>query len=132
MSRGHLAAAAAAIALALGAPSAAHADSFPLVGWWPMNEGSGQTVRDWSGRGNNGFLGSTTGVDANDPSWIRGVFLGSALQFSGGDYVTIPSPESLQQQRLTVAAWVRAPASPGQYRYVVSMGGQGPCQVGSW
>ncbi len=58
--------------LALAAPSAAQANTFPLVGWWPMNEGSGQTVRDWSGRGNHGFLGSTTAVDDNDPSWIRG------------------------------------------------------------
>src|SRR3954467_11483551 len=101
MSRGFFAAAAAAVTIALALPAAAQADSFPLVGWWPMNEGSGQTVRDWSGRGNNGYLGSTTAVDDNDPSWIKGVFLGSALRFSGGDYVTIPSPSELEQQNLT-------------------------------
>jgi hypothetical protein len=132
MSKGPLAAALAAAAIALSAPAAAQADSFPLMGWWPMNEGSGQTVRDWSGYGNNGFLGSTTGVDDNDPSWIRGVFLGSALRFGGGDYVTIPSPRSLEQQKLTVAAWVRSDSTPGQYKYVVSKGGEGPCQTGSW
>jgi Concanavalin A-like lectin/glucanases superfamily len=134
MSRGHIAVALVSAAVALALPSAASAStlSLPLVGWWPMNEGSGQTVYDWSGQGNNGMLGSTPGVDANDPSWIRGVFLGSALNFAGGDYVTIPSPTALQQQKLTVAAWVRGPASPGQYRYVVGMGGQGPCVTGSW
>jgi hypothetical protein len=130
--KGPFLAAIAAATLALAAPSAASAQSFPLVGWWPMNEGSGQNVRDWSGRGNHGFLGSTTGVDDNDPAWIKGVFLGSALRFSGGDYVTIPDPSSLEQQRLTVAAWVRGASSPGQYKYAVSKGGEGPCQTGSW
>jgi hypothetical protein len=44
-------------------PATAGADGFPLVGWWPMNEGAGQTVRDWSGHGNNGTLGNSAGVD---------------------------------------------------------------------
>jgi hypothetical protein len=132
MSRGHLAAAAAAFTLAFALPAAARADSFPLAGWWPMNEGSGQTVRDWSGRGNNGMLGSTTSADANDPSWIRGVFLGSALRFDGvDDFVTIPGSSSLEPQKLTVAAWVRAGSSPGSYRYVVSKGSI-ECQTGSY
>jgi Concanavalin A-like lectin/glucanases superfamily len=132
MSRGHLAAAFAAATLALAAPATASADSFPLVGWWPLNEGSGQTVRDWSGRGNSGYLGSTTGADANDPSWIKGVFLGSALRFDGeNDFVTIPTASSLEQQRLTVAAWVRANATPGPWRYVVSKGAI-ECQTASY
>src|SRR3954452_9437734 len=119
MSRGHLAAATVAAILALALPATASADSFPLVGWWPLNEGSGQTVRDWSGRGNNGYLGSTPAADANDPSWIKGVFLGSALRFDGGDYVTIPANNNaLEPAKLTVAAWVRADTSPGQLRYV--------------
>lgn len=114
--------AAVAAALALLLPGAAHAFSFPLAGWWPMNEGSGQTVRDWSGRGNTGFLGSTPAADANDPTWIRGVLLGSALRFDGvDDYVTIPGTNALEPQRLTVAAWVRG-TSPDQFRYVLAKG----------
>jgi Concanavalin A-like lectin/glucanases superfamily len=131
MSRGHLAAAAAAVALALAAPAAAHADSFPLAGWWPMNEGSGQTVRDWSGRGNNGYLGSTTGTDANDPSWVKGVLLGSALRFDGtDDFVTIPDSDSLEPQHLTVAAWVKGSGTP-DHRYIVGKGANA-CSTGSW
>jgi hypothetical protein len=123
MTRAHIAAAAAALLLLLALPAAASASSFPLVGWWPMNEGSGQTVRDWSGHANNGYLGSTSGVDANDPAWIRGVFAGSALRFDGlDDYVTIPDSSSLEPQRLTVDAWVRASASPGVDRYVLAKG----------
>jgi hypothetical protein len=122
MLRGQLTAAVAAVALTLGLPVAARADSFPLMGWWPMNEGSGQTVRDWSGHANNGTLGSTPGVDANDPSWIRGVFFGSALRFDGGDFVTIADSPSLSPANLTVAAWVRATGSPGILQYVLSKG----------
>jgi Concanavalin A-like lectin/glucanases superfamily len=122
MSRGSLAAALAAASLALVAPSAAHANSFPLVGWWPMNEGSGQTVRDWSGRGNNGTLGTTTAVETNDPAWIKGVFLGSALRFDGDDFVSIPGNSALEPARLTVAAWIRGDTSPGPLKYVMSKG----------
>src|SRR6476469_925271 len=123
MSRGLFAAAVTAATIALAAPSAASAQSFPLVGWWPMNEGSGQTVRDWSSRGNNGFLGSTPQADANDPSWIKGVFLGSALRFAGDDFVTIPTTnDALEAPRLTVAAWIGGDSSPGWSRYIVSKG----------
>jgi hypothetical protein len=135
MSRRHIAAALVSAAVALGLPSAAGAAtlSFPLMGWWPMNEGSGQTVNDWSGHGNNGMLGSTPGVDANDPSWVPGVFFGSALQFTDSeDYVTIPSPASLQQQNLTVAAWVKGTSTPGNFHYVMSLGGQSSCALSSW
>ena len=47
-----------------------------------MYEGSGQVVHDLSGKGNNGKLGSTPGVDDNDPTWIKGflVRLGAALR----------------------------------------------------
>ncbi len=40
-----------------------------LIGYWKFDEGSGQTVFDFSGNGNNGQLGSTGSDDANDPSW---------------------------------------------------------------
>lgn len=132
MSRGHLVAAAAALTIALAAPTAARADPFPLMGWWPMNEGSGQVVHDYSGHGNNGMLGSTPSSDSNDPSWIKGVFLGSALRFDGlDDFVTIPDSGSLRPQKLTVAAWVRGTETPGAYRYIVSKGAIN-CDTGSF
>jgi hypothetical protein len=115
----------AAITLAIVAPSAASADPFPLQAWWPMNEGSGQTVKDWSGHKVNGYLGSTPAVDANDPSWIKGVFLGSALRFDGGDMVTIPDSPYLEPAKITVSAWVRGTSSPGENKYVVSKGAYG-------
>ena len=45
-------------------------------------EGSGQTVSDSSGSGNDCRLGSTAGSDANDPARIS-----EGLQFDGGDFV---------------------------------------------
>ena len=48
-----------ALAAGLAVPATASAGPLDSVqGWWPMYEGSGQTVHDLSGHGNNGTLGS--------------------------------------------------------------------------
>jgi hypothetical protein len=128
--RSTLAAAFVAAALAV-LPATAGADGFPLVGWWPMNEGSGQVVRDWSGHGNNGTLGNSAGVDDQDPAWIPGVFSGSALRFTGNDVVQIADSPSLEPKTMTVAAWFRGDQSPGLSRYVVAKGANA-CDSGSY
>ena len=122
----------AALFAALLVPSTASAaGDFPLRGWWPLNEGKGQTVRDWSGKGNDGFLGSTPQADSRDPSWTKGIFFGSALSFGGDDYVTIKDDASLEPQTLTVSAWVKAPTSPGPFTYIVAKGAQ-DCTAASY
>jgi hypothetical protein len=40
-------------------------------------------------------------VDANDPTWIRGRWFGSALSFGGDDFIRIPSSRVLEPQKLT-------------------------------
>jgi len=40
-----------------------------LVAYWRFDEGSGDTVFDVTGRGNDGRLGNAVGPDANDPAW---------------------------------------------------------------
>jgi Concanavalin A-like lectin/glucanases superfamily len=113
----------AAVLVALCLPGAAAAADFPLSAYWPMNEGKGQVVRDWSGHGNNGQLGSTPGVDANDPTWIKGLFSWSyGLHFDGSDFVSIPDSNSLEPQELTVSAWFRGAGSPGAAKYLVAKG----------
>jgi hypothetical protein len=109
--------------VALAAPASASAGDWPLVGWWPLNEGRGQTAYDWSGKGNHGQLGSTAGVDANDPSWIKGRWWGSALNFGGDDFIRIPASPALAPQQLTVSLWFRGNGSPGSYKYLMAKGG---------
>lgn len=41
-----------------------------LVGYWRLDEGSGQVVVDYSNNGNHGQLGSTSDVDVDDPTWV--------------------------------------------------------------
>ena len=57
------------VGVAVSAP--APAATYDLAGLWLFNEGAGQTAQDLSFRGNTGQLGSTAGVDANDPSLGR-------------------------------------------------------------
>jgi len=118
---------------ALVVPGTASASyDFPLTGYWPMNEGKGQVVRDWSGNGNHGQLGSTPGVDANDPSWIKGSFFwSSALHFDGGEFVMIPDSSDLETQNLTVSAWFRGSGSPGKSKYIVAKGSS-LCETASY
>ncbi|MFH1197021.1 MAG: LamG-like jellyroll fold domain-containing protein [bacterium] len=40
-----------------------------LAGYWHFNEGVGQITADTTANNNDGILGSTEGVDANDPKW---------------------------------------------------------------
>jgi hypothetical protein len=115
----------------LALPSAASAADFPLKAWWPMAEGRGQTVRDWSFRGHNGTLGSTAGVDANDPTWIKGAYFGYGLRFDGNDFIRVPDHADLRPQRMTISMWVRAPQTPGAFSYLLSRGAQ-DCVAGSY
>ena len=120
----------ATVAAALCLPGTAAAADFPLSAYWPLNEGKGQVVRDWSGKGNHGQLGSTPGVDANDPSWIKGLFFwSSALRFDGGDFVSIPDSNSLEPQQMTVSAWFRGNGTPGKLQ-VLGREGLGPVHDG--
>lgn len=122
--------AAAAIVAALTIPalltgSPAQAGSyFDLAGYWPMEEGRGQKVNDFSLHGNHGQLGSTTATDANDPAWIRlpsFLFPHSALRFAGDDYVRVADAPSLEPDGVTVTVRLRSTA-PGNFRYILGKG----------
>jgi hypothetical protein len=41
-----------------------------LVGYWRLDEGSGQALLDASLRGNDGCLGATAAPDSHDPAWV--------------------------------------------------------------
>ncbi len=100
--------------------SVASAPGFPpLRGHWAFNEGSGSSVSDSSGNGNNGMI--------HGASWASGSPDGSkALSFDGsGDYVTISASASLTiTGKITVEAWIN-PSDPGGTQRIVSEDGPG-------
>jgi hypothetical protein len=102
------------------------------VGWWRFDESQGQVASDSSGAGNNGRLGSTPGVDPNDPFWISPGRLGpAALNFVTNQFAAVPDSPSLRPSTITIQAWVRANSSPGQFKYIVSKGASG-CLAASY
>jgi len=48
-------------------------DEENLIGYWPLNEGSGQHVFDWSNYQNHGMLGVNDSLsgDSFDPQWVE-------------------------------------------------------------
>jgi hypothetical protein len=92
-----------------------------VVGDWAYDEGQGQIAFDGVGLV-NGTLGPTVNPEAGDPTWGPGR-VGSALSFDGSQKVRVADAAWLEPNVFTVEAFVRAPASPGVYRYVISKGG---------
>jgi hypothetical protein len=111
--------------LAIAAPTADAAGS--LVAQWRFDEPSGQVALDDGPFGLVGTLGKLDTPDPADPVRLDG----GALHFDGPSIVQLPSSPALAVQHMTVDAVVRAPASPGAHRYVISRGAQG-CYSGSW
>ena len=77
------------------------AGSSGLVAYWKMNEGSGTTLVDDSGFGNNGTL-------LGSPVWVTGK-AGSALKLDGTtQYATVANAASLNiSSAITLAVWIR-------------------------
>jgi len=57
-----------------------------LVGWWKLDEGSGDTALDWSGHENHGeILYLDGGLGDNGAVWVDEEGLGTVLTFNGND-----------------------------------------------
>jgi len=75
-----------------------------LVGYWPMDEGSGNRMMDQSGKGNHATI-----VDANGVSWKKGV-VDKAISLNGnsGRLGRVSHNNSLAiPKALTISAWVK-------------------------
>jgi hypothetical protein len=72
-----------------------------------MDQGSGTTLPDVSGSGNNGTLAGQT--------WITAGRFGGALNFNG-NIVTVPDSASLDLSTMTLEAWVRPSGLGGIWR----------------
>ncbi|MBI2515195.1 fibronectin type III domain-containing protein [Candidatus Wolfebacteria bacterium] len=75
-----------------------------LVGYWPLEEGSGTSTADLSGNGNTGTLAASPAT----PTWTTAGKIGNALSFDGSDdYVNVPDNSSLKPtSAITYAMWV--------------------------
>lgn len=88
-----------------------------LIAEYRFDDGSGQILHDYSGNGFNGQLGSTTGVDTNDPTWN-----GQGLSFTTDDYVKLPYMINAEQD-FTIYLVANVPASaPSISEYFITLG----------
>ena len=108
--------AAALVMLPLFAVASTGAATTGLVAAYSFNEGSGTTVSDASGTGNNGTTSSTT--------WSTSGKYGGALSFNGTTArVNVPNSSSLQlTSAMTLEAWVNPSATTSKWRDVIYKG----------
>jgi hypothetical protein len=116
--------------VALTAPPAWAALDPAIVGQWRFDETGGQTVLDDGPFSLNGQFGASAAVESTDPARVAGAS-GGAIHLDGNAYVRVADGRRLDIPTLSVEAVVRASASPGSYRYVVSHRSKG-CMAGSY
>jgi hypothetical protein len=83
-----------------------------LVGWWPLNDGSGGTVADLSGRGTTGTINNPNGgLGADGSVWVTDAERGAVISFNGtatGAYVRAGSiPQMTLANDFTWAFWAK-------------------------
>ena len=86
-----------------------------LIGWWKLDEGSGDTVADLSASGNDGTINNTTGggLGNGGSAWFDDPERGMVLSFngndSGGAYVStnLIIPAMTMENEFTWAFWIK-------------------------
>ncbi|MFB0554281.1 MAG: LamG domain-containing protein, partial [Phycisphaerae bacterium] len=75
------------LVLGLVLTSAAGAADPDLIGWWPLNEGSGDTAIDLSGSGNDGTIrnADSGGLGDGGSVWVNDPERGMVISFNGDD-----------------------------------------------
>jgi hypothetical protein len=92
-------------------PASASAAPTSLGAFWHLDESTGAFAADDSANANDGAI--------DGAAHVAGRF-NRALRFDGvDDDVLIPRSASLEPATITVEGWVRAPTSPGNFRYVI-------------
>ncbi len=109
------------LVLGLVLTSVAGAADPDLIGWWPLNEGSGDTAFDLSSSGNNGTINNADsgGLGAGGSAWFNDPERGMVLSFSGdnssGTYVStdLIIPAMSMDNDFTWAFWAKQHESQG-------------------
>ena len=91
-----------------------------IAAYWKMDEGTGDTIGDSSGNGNDG---QNAGA-----KWIDGVE-GGGLEFVGGGFVNVPHSASLDiTDEISITAWIKTTAGGmGSFIGKDDDSGQGRC-----
>lgn len=85
-----------------------------LVGYWPLDEGSGSTAYDYSGKENDGTVND--GGDSTVPG-SSGVLGQNAYSFDGNnDYVSIPQLSSNFSSQVSISGWLNPDTISGDNR----------------
>ncbi|WP_257455845.1 LamG-like jellyroll fold domain-containing protein [Archangium lipolyticum] len=101
--------------IAVGAAAADDA-TFPGLGHWPLDEGSGTLGHDIDGRSDVTLHGNTV--------WTAGIH-GRALRFDGnGDFAETAAPVLDTRGDHSISVWVTLDALPGNYATAVSQDGR--------
>jgi len=82
-----------------------------LVGHWTFDDGTGTTLKDYSGNGFDGTLADGSGTwGGNLPQWATDRYgnAGGALSFNLGSHVVIPYNSALNPSQISISLWVNA------------------------
>jgi prepilin-type N-terminal cleavage/methylation domain-containing protein len=89
------------------------------VGIWNFDEGSGTTVSDLSGYGNDGAIYGATWRCAEDDSDYTPSGQGCALEFDGSnDYIEISNLPTTYEE-VTISSWVKYGADPNNFNGMI-------------
>ena len=79
-----------------------------LLGWWKLDDKTGNIALDSSGNGNDGALVQTDGSFILVPQWVTGYAAGALWLDGIDDFVEVPHSESLQphNNEVTLMAWI--------------------------
>lgn len=73
-----------------------------VLAYYDFHEGSGDTLQDLSGKGNEVFLGASSGTDAADPTWGAGY-----VDFDGtDDLINLPHFTQFDGNQALTMQWV--------------------------
>ena len=93
------------------------------IAYWPLDEGgAAQTTADSTSNNNDGTLGTSTGVNPEDPTWVT-VGSGYGLEFDGSDdYVEMANEANFDFATgdMSVSAWIYSKAVQPNYAGIVS------------
>ena len=109
--------------------SLAAAPPASLVGYWPLDDGSGLVAHDRSGQGHDMSLGNSSAPVPADPTWSTD---GPSLSFNGSQLASTPLTPILEPAYVSIEAWVKATGSQGGNHYIVSKQYSSTCTLGQY